>query len=149
LRTGPDGDVASTGNLAGFRKGMAVAQKEAEESRGRLRLLGAGSRPEEIEGAGAALARLVSQRSHLEDQLRLVTVQNPVAGVVTTPKPREKVGQYVKKGDLIVEVHEVETVRAEIAIPERAIGDVKVGQAVVIKAPAHPERACPRLVTAI
>src|SRR5207244_11157411 len=85
LRTVSAGDLSSTGDLAGFRKEMAVAQKEAEESQGRLRLLAAGSRPEEIEGAEAALARLVSQRSHLEDQLRLVTVQNPVAGVVTTP----------------------------------------------------------------
>jgi len=30
---------------------------------------------------------------------------------VTTPKPRERVGQYMKKGDLIVEVHEFTTVR--------------------------------------
>lgn len=89
-----------------------MAHKEAEEARGRLRLLEAGSRPEEIEGVEAALARLVSQRSHLEDQLRLVTVRSAVAGVVTTPKPREKIGQYVKKGDLIVEVHAFETVRA-------------------------------------
>ena len=149
LGTVSAGDLSSTGDLAGFRKEMAVAQKEAEEARGRLRLLEAGSRPEEIEGAEAALARLVSQRSHLEDQLRLVTVQSAVGGVVTTPKPREKIGQYVKKGDLIVEVHEFETVRAVIAIPEREIGDVKVGQAVVVKARAYPERAFPGRVTAI
>src|SRR3989442_8565178 len=68
-------------------------------------------------------------------------VRSAVAGVVTTPKPREKIGQYLKKGDLVVEVHEFETVRAEIAIPDREIGDVKVGQAVVVKARAYPERA--------
>jgi len=95
------------------------------------------------------LARLVGQRSHLEDQLRLVMVRSAVAGVVTTPKPREKIGQYLKKGDLVVEVHEFETVRAEIAIPEREIGDVKVGQAVVVKARAYPERAFQGRVTAI
>jgi len=143
------GDLASTGDLAGFRKEMAVAQKEAEEAGGRLRLLAAGSRPEEIEGAEAVLARLASQRNHLEDQLRLVMVRSAVPGVVTTPKPREKIGQYVKKGDLILEVHEFQTVRAEIAIPEREIGDVKVGQAVVVKARAYPERAFPGRVTAI
>ncbi|MBI4271526.1 MAG: HlyD family efflux transporter periplasmic adaptor subunit [Candidatus Rokubacteria bacterium] len=149
LATASAGDLASTGDLAGFRMGMAVAQKEAEEARGRLRLLEAGSRPEEIEGAEAALTRLVRQRSHLEDQLRLVTVRSAVAGVVTTPKPREKAGQYVKKGDLIVEVHELETVRAEISIPEREIGDVKVGQSVVLKARAYPDRAVLGRVTAI
>src|SRR5262249_38563296 len=58
------GDLSLTGDLAGFRKELAVAQHEAEEARARLRLLEAGSRPEEIEGAEATLARLTSQRSH-------------------------------------------------------------------------------------
>src|SRR5207249_1450146 len=85
-----------------------------------------------------------SQRSHLEEQLRLVTVRSAVDGVVTTAKPRERVGQYMKKGDLIVEVHEFTTVRVEIAVPEREIGAVKVGQPVIVKArafPEHPSRA--------
>src|SRR5262249_58908123 len=50
---------------------------------------------------------------------------------------------------LIVEVHEVATVRAEIAVPEREIGDVKVGQTVIVKARAFPERALEGRVTAI
>ena len=143
------GDLALTGDLAGFRKELAVAQKEIEEARARLRLVEAGSRPEEIEGAEATLARLLSQRSHLEDQLRLVTVRSAVDGVVTTPKPRERVGQYVKKGDLIVEVHEFATIRVEIAVPEREIGDVKVGQPVIVKARAFPERPSEGRVTEI
>ena len=143
------GDLSLTGDLAGFRKEVAVAQNEAEEARAKLRLLEAGSRPEEIEGAEATLARLTSQRSHLEEQLGLVSVRSAVAGVVTTPKPREKVGQYMKKGDLIVEVHEVATVRAEIAVPEREIGDVRVGQTVIVKARAFPERPLEGRVTAI
>ena len=143
------GDLALTGDLAGFRKDLAVAQKETEEARARLRLLEAGSRPEEIEGAEATLARLLSQRSHLEEQLRLVTVRSAVDGVVTTAKPRERVGQYMKKGDLIVEVHEFTTVRVEIAVPEREIGDVKVGQPVIVKARAFPEHPSEGRVTAI
>jgi len=143
------GDLSLTGDLAGFRKELAVAQKETEEARARLRLLEAGSRPEEIEGAEATLARLVSQRSHLEEQLRLVTVRSAVDGVVTTAKPRERVGQYMRKGDLVVEVHEFATVRVEIAVPEREIGDVKVGQPVIVKARAFPERPSEGRVTAI
>jgi putative peptide zinc metalloprotease protein len=143
------GDLSLTGDLAGFRKELAVAQNEAEEARARLRLLEAGSRPEEIEGAEATLARLTTQRSHLEEQLRLVTVRSAVDGVVTTQRPRERVGQYMKKGDLIVEVREVATVRAEIAVGEREIGDVKVGQPVVVKARAFPERPLEGRVAAI
>src|SRR2546426_5094063 len=78
-----------------------------------------------------------------------LTVRSAVGGVVTTPKPRERVGQYMKKGDLIVEVHEFTTVRVEIAVPEREIGDVKVGQPVIVKARAFPERPSEGRVTAI
>jgi len=143
------GDLSLTGDLAGFRKELAVAKKETEEARAKLRLLEAGSRPEEIEAAEATLARLTSQRSHLEEQLGLLTVRSAFDGVVTTPKPREKVGQYMRKGDLIVEVHELATIKAEIAVPEREIGDVKVGQTVIVKARAFPERASEGRVTAI
>src|SRR5262249_40460043 len=143
------GDLSLTGDLAGFRKELAVAQKEMEEARARLRLLEAGSRPEEIEGAEATLARLRGRRSYLEDQLRLVTVRSAVDGLVTTPRPREKVGQFVKKGDLIVEVREFAMVKVEIAVPEREIGDVKVGQPVVVKARAFPERPSEGRVIAI
>ena len=45
----------------------------------------------------------------------------------------------MNKGDLIAEVHEVNTVTAEIAIPEKEIGDVKVGQKLVLKARAYPQ----------
>src|SRR2546429_6690806 len=82
------GDLALTGDLAGFRKELAVAQKEMEETRARLRLLEAGSRPEDIEGAEATLARLLSQRSHPEEQLRLVTARSAAARSVPPPQAR-------------------------------------------------------------
>jgi multidrug efflux pump subunit AcrA (membrane-fusion protein) len=143
------GDLGSTGDLAGFRKELAVAQKEAAEALGRLNLVEAGSRPEEIEGAEATLARLQDRRNYLEEQLGLVTVRTAAGGIVTTPKPRDKIGQYVARGELIVEVHEFTTVKAEIAVPEREIGDVAVGQPVIVKARAFPERAFHGRVIAI
>jgi putative peptide zinc metalloprotease protein len=143
------GDLGATGDVAGFRKELAVAQEESIEAHRRLQLVEAGSRPEEIEGAEATLRRLLNQQRHLEEQLARVTVRGSASGVVTTPKPREKVGQYVAKGDLIVEVHELSTINAEIAVPEREIGDVVVGQPVVVKTRAFPERGFHGQVIAI
>src|SRR2546430_8289637 len=109
----------------------------------------AGSPPEEIEAAGAEIARLEAQRSHLESQLALVSVVSPISGVITTPKLREKVGQYMKKGDLIAEVYELKTIRAEIAMSEKEMDDVKVGQMVVLKARTYPEKDFSGRVTGI
>jgi multidrug efflux pump subunit AcrA (membrane-fusion protein) len=125
-----------------------VAQEEVEEAQARLGLLEAGSRPEEIEAVAAALTRLEGERQRLQEQLERVDVRSPVTGVVTTPKPVELIGRYVKTGDLIVEVHALETITAEIAVPEKEIGDVGVGQRVVLRTRAFPEKSFPGRVTA-
>jgi multidrug resistance efflux pump len=57
--------------------------------------------------------------------------------------------QLVKKGDLIAKVDDLRTITAEVVISERDIGDVKVGQRVVLKARAYPERTFYGKVTAI
>jgi multidrug resistance efflux pump len=131
------------------KEAVSVRGKELEEANDRLKVLLAGSRPEEIEALEAEISRLNAQQRYLEEQLKLLTVSSPVTGVVITRKLKEKVGQLVKKGDLIGEVHELNTVTAEIAISEKDISDVKVGQKVVLKARAHPQTSFAGTVTAI
>ncbi len=46
----------------------------------------------------------------------------------------------MKEGDLIVEVYDLKTVTAEISVPEKEIGDVRVGQEVLLKVRAYPEK---------
>jgi multidrug resistance efflux pump len=136
-------------DLAEVRKELALATQQVGEAEGRLTLLRAGTRPEEIEATAAERARLEAQREYLEDQLGRVRVASPITGVVTTPKVEEKVGQHVKPGDLIAEVYELTSVMAEIAVPEKEIADVEVGQEVVLKARAYPERTFHGKVVAI
>ena len=128
---------------------VSVRTKELQEARDQLKVLLAGSRPEEIEALEAELRRLVAHQSYHEGQLGLLALRSPVAGVITTRKLREKIGQQVKKGDLLAEVHELKTVTAEIAVPEKEIADVSVGQRVVLKARAHPGASFEGTVVAI
>jgi len=141
--------MAQADDLAEPRKALAVAEKEEQEAQARLTLLRAGTRSEDIEAAEAEIARLKSQRRYLLEQLELGSVTSPIPGVITTPKPREKKGQHMKKGDLVVEVHELTTISAEIAISEKEIGDIKVGQQVALKARAFPEETFAGTVTSI
>lgn len=128
---------------------VTVRWKELEQAEGRLKLLLAGSRQEEIEAAEAEVARLEAQRRHLADQLARVGVVSPATGVITTPKLKQKLGEHVSEGDLIAKVHELKTVRAEIPVPEKEIAAVKMGQRVVHKARAYPDRSFYGTVTAI
>jgi multidrug resistance efflux pump len=141
--------LVSEDNLADLQKELAVAQKQVEEAEGRLRVLRAGSRTEAIEAMEAEIVRLESQQRYVMAQLRQVHVMSPASGVVTTPKPKEKVGQHVEQGDLIVEVFELQKVRPEVAISEKEIADVRVGQPVVLKARAYPEKSFSGRVAAI
>lgn len=115
----------------------------------RLRALEAGSRPQEIAALEQEILRSEAERRRLEGDLQRVVVLAPHAGVVVTPKLREKVGEYVRPGDLLAEVYALETVEAEINVPEREIGDVLVGQRGDLRLRAYPGRTFTGRVTAI
>jgi len=117
---------------------VAVRANEVQEAKDKLNLLLAGSRREEIEAIEAEVSRLQAHQRYLQEQLQLLKVLSPIAGVVTTHKLKDKTGQAVKKGDLIAEVHEMKTLTIEIAIPEKEIADISEGQKVVLKARAYP-----------
>jgi putative peptide zinc metalloprotease protein len=130
--------LVSGENLADLRQDLAVTQNEVDEASGKLKLLLAGNRPETIEATEAAIARLETQQRYLADQVRLTTVVSPAAGIITTPKMKEKVGEQLKKGDLIVKVYELERITPEVVISEKEIADVTPGQQVALKARAYP-----------
>jgi multidrug resistance efflux pump len=128
---------------------VAVRGKELQEARERLNVLLAGSRPEEIEALDADIRRLDSHQCYLQDQLNSLTVTSPIAGVITTHKLGEKIGENVKKGDLIAQVHALKTVTVEIAVPEKEIADVSLGNRVILKARAYPRTTFEGQVTAV
>lgn len=128
---------------------LALARTAVEHAEGKLRVMVAGSRPEEIEAMEAEVARLEARQSYVEEQLGLVTIRSPAPGVIATPRLKEKIGQQVNKGDLIAEVYELEHVMPEIIVSEKEIGEVKPGQQVILRARAHPEVSLSGTVKAI
>jgi len=144
-------NIVVADNLSGPQRSLAEAQRELAQAQGRLELMEAGTRPEEVEATRAEVARLVAEERYLEEQLRMTEVRSPIAGVVTTPARvlGEMRGRFVKRGDLIAEVYELETIMAEIVVPEKEIADVHVGQKVLVKARAYPNRIFEGRVTSI
>ncbi len=133
--------LLSESELLATQEEVAVRVKELEEARGRLDILRAGSRQEDIEALGASIRALLANRSYLQEEIKALKVVSPIAGIIATPKLKELVGQQVRKGDLIAKVLEVTTVTAEIAVPEKEISDVQIGQKVVLRTRAYPDRS--------
>jgi multidrug efflux pump subunit AcrA (membrane-fusion protein) len=117
---------------------LAKREKELADAQAVLTLLEAGSRPQEVEAGRARLDRLRAELRYLEGLPEKVQVRSPVAGLMTTPHLREKVGQYVHEGDLIGVVEDPGGLEAEIALAEQEVARVQPGQAVELQARALP-----------
>jgi len=141
--------LISQREFADTREQVAIRDKELEESQRRLHVLLAGSREEEIEATEAEIRRLQAQQQYLEDQIDLLKMTSTIDGLVVTQKLKDRLGEAIRKGKLIAKVHKLKTVTVEIAVPESEIADVKIGQPVVVKARAYPERRFEGCVAAI
>jgi HlyD family secretion protein len=117
---------------------VARREKELADAQAVLRLLEAGTRPEEVEAARARLASLQEELTHLEEQRRRQDVFSPISGMVITPRLREKVGQYLHEGDLICVVEARNGTEMEISLAEQDVARVRPGQPVRSKARALP-----------
>ena len=142
-------EIVQADTLASIRKDRALAAEWLREAQAGLDLLLAGSRPEEIEAAKAEIESLESQRRYLQRLLELVEVRSPIPGVVVTPRPKENAGHYLRKGDVIAEVQDLENLRIEISVSEKDIGDVALEQPVSLKARAHSRKAFEAKVASI
>lgn len=118
----------------------ARRKKELADVEAALKLLQAGSRPEEIEAEQARLARIKEELTHLLDTRGKLEILSPWSGLMTTARMKEKIGQYFEKGALICILEDSEGLEAEIALPEQEVAGVEAGQTVELKARALPFR---------
>jgi multidrug resistance efflux pump len=116
----------------------ARRKKELADVEAALKLMQAGGRPEEIEAEQARLARVIEELAHLMDTKSKLEIRSPLAGVMTTARMKEKVGQYFEKGALICIVEDSAGLEAEIALPEQEVNGVLPGQTVELKARSLP-----------
>jgi putative peptide zinc metalloprotease protein len=117
---------------------LAKRDKELADAQGVLRLLEAGTRPEEIDAESARLARLEEEACYLESLAGKLPVVSPVGGVIVTTRLKEKVGQYLREGELIAVVEESAVLEAEVAVAEQEAARVQPGQPVELKARVLP-----------
>jgi multidrug efflux pump subunit AcrA (membrane-fusion protein) len=105
---------------------------------GRERETGGAADQARMVAGEARLARLRKELNHLRELEESLIVRSPLDGVITTPGLAEKVGRYLRKGELICQVADLSKLQAEIDLPEDQIARVELGQPVVLKARALP-----------
>ncbi len=130
-------------------RSVQVKKKELEEADSALSILLAGSRKEAIEGSEAEVQKLQEKFRILEQQLDHLRIKSTISGVVTTPHLKNRLGEYIKKGDNFCEIVNLDMMVLEMPVPEKEIADVQVGYPITLKVRGYPNLAFQGKVTSI
>ena len=112
--------------------------QELEDARDQLRLLQAGTRPEEIAAESARHERVQHELAYLKSQKQKLQLRATATGMFAALRLKERVGLAVPQDSLFCTIEQPETSRVEISVSEDEAAHLKAGQAVSLKARAIP-----------
>jgi GAF domain-containing protein/multidrug resistance efflux pump len=92
---------------------------------------------------------LRQELSLLDEEVGHTIIRAPVAGVVLTAHPNERVGASLDEGDLVLTLGRSDTLELEFGVDQRDISQVKRGQEVHLRVDALPQRTFVGRVTSI
>lgn len=125
---------SSQASLKAAQSEFDSAEREAERARAnqdayayRLKSMEASKHREQIEFYRGEVDRL--------------DIKAPQDGIVLTPHMRERIGDYLDRGDAVLELASLDRMRVEVRVPEADIDEVRVGQKVSFKTFAYPGRS--------
>jgi len=99
--------------------------------------------------AEAAAAEAQARIDLLEHQIAQATLTPRIDGVVVSGDLRRMIGAPVEVGSVLFEIAPVDALRADLAVPEDRIADVRVGQEGALASAADPSDRLPFLVERI
>ncbi len=112
--------------------------RELAEAESELKLMKAGSRPEEIRQVEADVQKLTNEIALLDQELSKTEIRAPIDGIVTTPFVERKLNQHLDPGEELCRIVDVSRVVVEMSVPEKEMADVRTGNVVWMKARSLP-----------
>ncbi len=125
-----------------YQAAATAAQAAAErvsEVRAIYERIKTGPRREKIDQAKARLRAQEAAVARLQDKLRQTDITAPFDGVVV--KEHTEVGQWLNRGDPVVELLDLSTVDVIVPVPERHIAQVRRGESASLTLDALPGRS--------
>lgn len=119
-------DAVQQADLA-VAKTQADLDQQALDRAAELKRRGVGS-DAALDTARASASTSATQVQKLQAVLDQKQLRAPFSGTIGIPKI--DVGQYVAPGNIVATLQDLETMRADFAVPEQQLGQLKVGQPV-------------------
>ena len=123
---------------------MSLARSDVGAERLQIQKLGA-----ELRATRALISTLESRRDLLQRKQGQFELVTPRAGTVFGEELPRMVGQYFEKGAEICRVADTHQLLVRIQVPERELGDIRVGHPVRLKSLSFPDQVFHGVVTKI
>lgn len=85
----------------------------------------------------------------LDEEVRAALVRSPVAGVVLSPRPQERLGSWIDAGNPLLVLGRMDTLELDFNVDQRDIARVRVGDEIRLRVDALPQRTFVGHVTGI
>jgi len=118
--------AAAKAEQVGYLKQVAAAMRDGDTAQS------------QIAQAGADKAE--AQIDLLQFQIDQANITSPMSGIVVEGDLERKVGAPVRTGDVLFQVAPLESLRAELLVPEDQIVDIQVGQIGFLATASYPAR---------
>jgi multidrug efflux pump subunit AcrA (membrane-fusion protein) len=116
--------AAAKAEKAGYLKQASAAMRDGETAQAQM--------------AQADADKAQAQIELLEHQIRQASLVSPISGVVVQGDLKREIGAPVKVGDVLFEVCPLESLRAQLMVPEDEIYEIKVGQEGYLATASYP-----------
>lgn len=125
--------AASKAEQMGYIKQATSAMREAVAKRDPSKFA-------ECQIAQANADATAEQIKVLEYRIAKADIVSPIDGIVVSGDLERQIGAPVKTGDVLFEIAQLESLRAELSVPEDQIADVRVGQRGQLATVSRPDR---------
>lgn len=137
LKTLEAGNEVSPVQFQKVQSSLQAAEAESAAAAARVKLLEAGTRPEEIAEAEARLAAAKAELTTAELNLQLCKIVSPIDGTITQLAARQ--GMYVDRTATLATVVDLSKVFMQIRIPTAYLAQVKPGAEVAVRVASLPD----------
>lgn len=110
----------------GYQKQMAASMRDGKMAAAQI--------------AEAQSEKLCAQIRLLEQRIGQATLVAPITGRIVSEDLKRQIGAPVETGEVLFEIARIESLRAELYVPEEFMASIRVGQRGELASVGHPDQ---------